>query len=137
MKEFDTTKEAYAYYRKNRDQVPDGQIMVISANGHAVYIRPIDSVVYEKRDRSDESNVVRGIIKDDLPGGINGMLSHADGKRYDSKSAYERAVKAKGCRVVGNDWNKAEYKTPMERGVRGDFNVAPQLKEAVQRVLNG
>ena len=77
-----------------------------------------------------------GVISDYLPGGVNGMLSHADGKRYDSKSQYERAVKAKGCRVVGNDFNGATYKTPLERGVRGEFNVRPHLKEAVQRVLN-
>lgn len=75
------------------------------------------------------------VFKDDLPGGVNGMLSHADGKRYDSKSRYEQALKAKGCRIVGNDWNNATYKTPLERGVRGDFNVRPQLRDAVNKVM--
>lgn len=30
-------------------------------------------------------------------------LNHADGKHYDSKSRYYRAVKAAGCEIVGND----------------------------------
>lgn len=73
---------------------------------------------------------------DDLPGGVNGMLSHADGKRYDSKSQYERAVKASGCRVVGNDYNGAQWKTPLERGIRGDYNVRAELKQALQKVCH-
>ena len=36
---------------------------------------------------------------------------------------------------AGNDFNDAQWKPPIERGVRGDFNVRPQLKEAVERVL--
>lgn len=31
------------------------------------------------------------------------IRSMADGKVYDSKSSYEQGVRAKGCRVVGND----------------------------------
>lgn len=76
-----------------------------------------------------------GIITDNLPGGVNGIVNHADGKRYDSKSQYTRAVKAKGCEIVGNDIPNPTWKTPLERGVRGDFNVRPALKEAVQRHL--
>lgn len=41
------------------------------------------------------------IISDDL--GKNGVLNHADGKKYDSKSAYYRAVRDAGCEVVGDD----------------------------------
>ncbi len=43
------------------------------------------------------------IIRDDLPGGIHGMLNHADRKVYDSKSRYLAEVRARGCEVVGND----------------------------------
>lgn len=75
------------------------------------------------------------VFTDNLPGGVNGMLSHADGKMYDSKSQYERALKAKGCRIVGNDLNNVTYKTPEERGIRGDFNVRSELREAVQKVM--
>lgn len=79
--------------------------------------------------------IVGGVIRDTLPGGINGILNHADGKRYDSKSQYERAVRARGCRVVGNDWNKTEYRRPSSDQMRGDFNVRPQLKQAIEKVL--
>ena len=34
---------------------------------------------------------------------IGGMLCPADGKTYDSKSSYYKAVKAAGCEIVGND----------------------------------
>lgn len=96
-----------------------------------------DGVLTDEYMASESPKSYIGIISDNLPGGVNGMLSHADGKRYDSRSSYEKAVRAKGCRIVGNDLNNATYKTPIERGVRGDFNARPQLKEAVQRAFNG
>lgn len=34
---------------------------------------------------------------------LDGVLNHADGKRYDSKSAYYAAVRAAGCEIIGND----------------------------------
>ena len=39
------------------------------------------------------------IISDSLPG----VLNHADGRIYDSKSAYYAAVRAAGCEIVGNE----------------------------------
>jgi len=39
------------------------------------------------------------IISDSLPG----VLNHADGKMYDSKSAYYAAVRAAGCEIIGNE----------------------------------
>jgi hypothetical protein len=68
-------------------------------------------------------------------GGSDGVFNHADGKRYDSKSQYERAVRANGCRVVGNDLNNQTWKTPLERGVSGDFNARAQLQQAIQKVM--
>lgn len=35
--------------------------------------------------------------------GMPDMLSHADGKLYDSKSSYYASIKAAGCEIVGND----------------------------------
>lgn len=80
-------------------------------------------------------SVWQGFGSDILGDGVKGIMNHADGKMYDSKSRYTQAVVASGARIVGNDYNKAEYKTPLERGVRGDFNVRPQLKEAVEKVM--
>lgn len=105
------------------------------AQAFASYDAKVREVVEENRKFVPKSRAYRvGIVSDDL--GLNGVLNHADGKKYDSKSEYAKAVRAKGCRIVGNDLNNAKYKTPLERGIRGDFNVRPQLKEAVQRILN-
>lgn len=43
------------------------------------------------------------VISDYIGEGVQGMYSHADGKQYDSKSEYYKAVKAAGCVVLGND----------------------------------
>ena len=99
-------------------------------------LKAVDGVLTEEYcNYVPKKPLVGTVISDTLPGGVNGMLSHADGKRYDSKSEYERAVKAKGCRIIGNDWNKAEYKRLSIDEMKGDFNVRPQLKEAIQRVI--
>lgn len=99
--------------------------------------KALDGVITEEYSRLSapkKSNPFSGFGSDSL-GGVNGVLNHADGQRYDSKSRFTQAVAAKGCRIVGNDMNHATYKTPLERGVRGDFNVRPQLKQAIERVL--
>ncbi len=132
--DFDTYKEALVFYEANKDKASKGKIWVISGDGHSVYQRPIDSG-FSVAKSEPKSGVYAGYGRDSIGEGVQGILNHADGKKYDSKSQYERALRAKGCRVVGNDWNNATYKTPLERGVRGDFNVRPQLKEAVQKVM--
>ncbi len=68
------------------------------------------------------------VISDDL--GIKGVLNPADGKTYDSKSAYYKAVKAKGYEIVGNeklgpskpnvpdiDWKRAVAETLNQKGL--------------------
>lgn len=40
-----------------------------------------------------------GIIMDSM----GSTMNHADGRRYDSKRAYERAVRAAGCEIIGNE----------------------------------
>lgn len=58
---------------------------------------------------------------------MNPIRSMADGKMYDSKSAYERGVKATGCRIVGND--RLESSTPQRPRVGHDIKRAiDQLK---------
>ena len=42
------------------------------------------------------------VIKDTLPGGVNGMRSMADNRMYDSRSEYLRSLRGK-YEVVGND----------------------------------
>lgn len=43
------------------------------------------------------------LILDRMTGGVNGMLSMADGKHYDSKSAYYKSLKERGCEIVSDD----------------------------------
>ena len=64
------------------------------------------------------------IIRD----GLDGMLSHADGKQYDSKSAYYRTLKETGHRIL-------------ETGERPEYDAAGPSKadvgEAFQKVRDG
>lgn len=53
-----------------------------------------------------------------------------NGKTYDSKSQYYKAVKDAGCTVVGNDAPKIPKK------YSGDHNVRPELRQAVREVLS-
>lgn len=54
------------------------------------------------------------IQNDNLPGGIHGLRSMADGRMYDSKSRYLRGVKNAGCEVIGNERSHtpAGYRPP-------------------------
>lgn len=60
------------------------------------------------------------VISDTMPDTIN----HADGKTYNSKRAYEKAVRAAGCVIVGNE--KIPERKPIEM---------PSLKEDIRRTL--
>jgi hypothetical protein len=66
------------------------------------------------------------IIKDDL--GVQGILNHADGKMYDSKSAYYKSLKESGHIIHEAGMNSGPRKQ------RGDYDVSKELKEAAQRV---
>lgn len=75
------------------------------------------------------------VHSDDM--GLKGVLNHADGKLYDSKSEFRKATRRAGCYEIGTDikGEDVRVKSPLERGVRGDFNVRPELKDAVQKVM--
>lgn len=70
------------------------------------------------------------VISDRLGEGVQGVLNHADGKIYDSKSSYYKAVKAAGCEIVGND-----APTEPRKEIRGNFDVSKELKAALQQHL--
>lgn len=98
--------------------------------------KSVDGVTTEEYMKAHEgkqrANPFNGFGSDSLPGGVNGIVNHADGKRYDSKSQYNRAVIAKGCRVVGNDWNKQDLR---KSEVSGDFHVRPELTRVTRDIL--
>ena len=62
-----------------------------------VWVKP--GVVVRKEDAPLKQGRGPMVISDIMDSTIN----PADGKRYDSKSAYYRAVRAKGCVIVGNE----------------------------------
>lgn len=133
--EFENVSARQKFYDANKENVPAGAIMVIPAeNYRSVRVRPLKEPEIEKRDRSGENNssVTGG---DDLRAGVNGIVNHADGKRYDSKSEFRKATRRAGCYEVGNDVKPRDidWKTPLERGVQGDFNVRPALKDALHK----
>lgn len=134
-KEFETAREAWAFMVANCKHTAPGLLMAIPGNDvRRVYVREIATPEPEKRDRSHENNsIITG--GDDLKAGVNGIVNHADGKRYDSKSEFRRATRRAGCHEVGNDVKPRDinWKPPIERGVQGDFNVRPALKEALQK----
>jgi hypothetical protein len=61
---------------------------------------------------------------------MEATLNHADGRRYTSKSAYARAVRAAGCEIVGND---AAFASPAPKTYdAGD--IAADIKRAIDEV---
>lgn len=67
-----------------------------------------DAIVREENRNFKGSYHAPFIISDDL--GVKGVLNPADGKTYDSKSAYYAAIKSSGCEIVGNDAQKERKK---------------------------
>lgn len=56
-------------------------------------------------------------------------LNHADGRHYDSKSNFTRAVKAAGCEIVGNDMSAMKNRPQLsEISGRDIKNAIEQLR---------
>lgn len=66
---------------------------------------------------------------DSLPGGINGMRSHADGRIYDSKSRYARGVRAACCEIIGN-----ENPSVRKQELIGKREIGETIKRAYEEV---
>ena len=63
--------------------------------------------------------------------GMDPIRSMADGKMYDGKGAYYRAVRAAGCEIVGNE------RAPFERQQSREFvpdPVGPDIKRALEEL---
>ena len=67
------------------------------------------------------------VIGDGLPGGINGMRSHADGRIYDSKSRYYKGVRAAGCHVLGGETPSAS-----KQELIGKREIGETIKRAME-----
>lgn len=71
-------------------------------------------------------NVAFGRAPMYISGDLDYVLNHADGKRYTDKRAYERAVRAAGCEIVGNEMPAAR---PTELP-----DVAPDVAMAMEQL---
>lgn len=71
------------------------------------------------------------IISDNLPGGVNGLMHPAIGKRMDSKSGFRRATKDAGCIEVGN-----EYAATTKREYREHHRETERIEAAVNEALH-
>ncbi len=65
------------------------------------------------------------VVSDDM--GTKGVLNPVDGKMYDSKSSYEKAVKAAGCVIMGNDAPTKKAK-PKQEKIDWEKAVAETIK---------
>ena len=64
------------------------------------------------------------------PDGMDALRSMADGKMYDSKSAYYGSVKRAGCEIVGND----RYVKPMTTDGLIPKNIGGDIKTAIEQL---
>ena len=63
--------------------------------------------------------------------GMDPIINHANGLLYDSRSAYERAVKDAGCVIVGNDLpDRPSPPEPDTRELKQDIKTAIEQVEA-------
>lgn len=59
--------------------------------------------------------------------GMDPVRNHADGRMYDSRSGFEKAVKAAGCEILGND--KPDIKRDFKPSVTGH-----DVKQAIEQI---
>ncbi len=64
--------------------------------------------------------------------GMDAIVNHANGLTYDSRSAYERAVKDAGCVILGND--VPDTPSPDVPDVK---DMAQDIKTAIEQVEAG
>jgi hypothetical protein len=63
------------------------------------------------------------------PDGMDPVRCMADGRMYDSRSAYERSVRAAGCEIVGNERAPFECKPEFQPSVTGH-----DIKAAIEQL---
>lgn len=58
---------------------------------------------------------------------LDGVVNPVDGKRYDSKSAYYRTVRAAGCEILGSEKPSASAKQQLD-------DPAAEIKQAIEQI---
>ena len=73
-------------------------------------------------------HVVSGCAPAVISDGLPDLLNHADGRRYDSKRGFERAVRACGFEIIGNEQPSTPRPEPTLHGVGSELHH--RLQEA-------
>ena len=81
-----------------------------------------DWVPYEERQPRRLVGKGPMVISDNL----DSVLNHVDGKRYDSKSAYYKAVRHAGCEIIGNEKVEPKRREYQPQNVEQDIARAYQ-----------
>ena len=123
-------KYGYLTEKEGKEKFPLCYIPIsqIDRANHALLTMQDDARRKMIEDANKKYGPIRGggvfnAISDDL--GVNGVFCHADGKTYDSKSAYYKAVRAKGCEIIGNE--KVTPKRPEVKDIDWHSAVAETL----------
>lgn len=74
------------------------------------------------------------VVRDGMPGGVNGTFHHAALRKFDSKSAYRRATKEHGCIEVGGERAAFERQAAQERN--RDMAGKDVIESAVNEALH-
>lgn len=89
------------------------------------YLVKSDSIEINAEEFVTEERYALYIISDDL--GTKGVLNHANGKVYDSKSKYYADLKASGHVIVESGMDKP-------REMRGDFDCRKDVAKALNQL---
>lgn len=109
---------------KSSETLPNGLYVHDREKGMPVLVDPSFGgfrIVYEREEKKTSGVQV---ITDSIE-----IFSPADGKHYTSKSEYYKALKSSGSHVL----EKGEH--GQQTGLKGDYNLKPELKQAIQQHL--
>jgi hypothetical protein len=89
----------------------------------------IEAHLAPPRTRGPRSSLPMPYIRSD---GMSDTLNPANGQMYDSKSAYEKAVRAAGCEIVGDD---PGFHSPKEPDFTPDNReIERDIKQAIDQL---
>jgi hypothetical protein len=124
MTEFETSSIAWDYMVQQND-LDNGFLYSIPYNNP----RFVTKTPKPKTDTTVFTAKRIYVASDYMGEGVKGLQCMADGKQYDSKSEYYKAVKAAGCEVMGND---APRTTSTE--IKGDFVTHKDVADTIKQL---
>ncbi len=126
-KEFDSWSDALRFAQENDKNCEDGYLLSIpNKSPYVVRCSKIQKIEYTNKFVPNKFSDAPSVISDSL--GVHGITSMADGKSYDSKSAYRKELKKQGFVEMGTS-----APTQVDKTIRGDFVTKKEIAEAINR----